>query len=183
MTAVKSTAEACRKGAALLEALLIDYEARDVFVNAEYASQLKRLHAASSQGAGLEKRAAAAAAVVTAAAAAAAAEGGGPPAGNRRGLPDLPQLYANGNLIGGLSELTALDDEGKLASTLAPYRIEHQRGLVDTDRGRGCDECGGKRFVVCNECNGSRRGRKVFDKYLKCSHCNENGLMVCSACK
>ena len=47
---------------------------------------------------------------------------------------------------------------------------------------RGCEECGGRRFVVCIECNGSRRGKEVFGKYLKCSHCNENGLMACATC-
>ena len=44
MTAVKATADACRQASGLLNALMIDVEARDVFVNLEYASQLKRRH-------------------------------------------------------------------------------------------------------------------------------------------
>ena len=170
MTAVKATAESCRKGAALLEALMIEFELRDVFVNLEYANQLRRLHAAT----GGDKESAGSIAEEASGTGAAGGKGRG------RGLPELPRLYANGNLIGGLAELIALDDEGRLASTLQPYRLEHQRGK-DIDR-RSCDECGGKRFVVCSECSGSRRGRKVFDKYMKCSHCNENGLMACAAC-
>ena len=39
-----------------------------------------------------------------------------------------------------------------------------------------------KRFYVCIVCNGSRRGKLAFGKYLNCSHCNENGLMACSTC-
>ena len=169
MSAVKVTADACRQAAALLEALLIEVDHRDVFVNGEYANQLRRLHAATlarSESDGAQE------------AAQAAANPGTSKAG--RGLPELPQLYANGTLIGGLNELRALDDEGKLVSTLAPYRLDHQRGR-EIER-RDCDECGGRRFLVCAECNGSRRGKLVFGKYLKCSHCNENGLSACPSC-
>ena len=67
-----------------------------------------------------------------------------------------------------------------ILSTLAPYRLDHQRGR-EIER-RDCDECGGRRFLVCAECNGSRRGKLVFGKYLKCSHCNENGLSACPSC-
>ena len=41
---------------------------------------------------------------------------------------------------------------------------------------------GGRRFLVCDECNGSRRGKQVFGKYLKCAYCNENGLRACASC-
>ena len=157
MTAVKVTADACRQAAGLLNALMIDVEARDVFVNLEYASQLKRLHAEHSGGATS-------------------------PTQSKKGLPELPQLYANGKLIGGLADLKALDDEGKLASTLEPYRLDHQRGREIEANKRHCDECGGRRFLVCDECNGSRRGKQVFGKYLKCAYCNENGLRACASC-
>ena len=136
---------------------MIDVEARDVFVNVEYASQLKRLHAEHSGGATS-------------------------PMQSKKGLPELPQLYANGKLIGGLADLKALDDEGKLASTLEPYRLDHQRGREIEANKRHCDECGGRRFLVCDECNGSRRGKQVFGKYLKCAYCNENGLRACASC-
>ena len=169
MSAVKVTADACRQAAALLDALLIEVDQRDVFVNAEYASQLRRLHAATLAQSGDDG---------AAAAAAAAASPGTQRTG--RGLPELPKLYANGKLIGGLSELRGLDDEGKLVATLAPYRLDHQRGR-ELER-RDCDECGGRRFLVCAECKGSRKGKLVFGKYLKCSYCNENGLTACPSC-
>jgi glutaredoxin domain-containing cysteine-rich protein 1 len=167
MSAVKATGERCRKAAALLEALLIEFEQRDIFVNVEYASQLRRLHkdsgAEDDGGKGSE---------------------GARAKGKARGLPELPQLYANGTLIGGLADLKALDDEGRLASSLHAFRIDHQRGMqrVDEVDRRGCEECGGRRFVVCIECSGSRRGKQVFGKYLKCSYCNENGLVPCATC-
>ena len=46
MTAVKQTAEACRQGQKLLESILVRADVRDVFKNAEYSSQLKRLSGA-----------------------------------------------------------------------------------------------------------------------------------------
>ena len=81
--------------------------------------------------------------------------------------------------------LQSLDDEGELASTLEQYKQDHlQRGLQrDPTDGADCETCGGRRFVVCSECNGSRKGKtQVFGKYLKCSFCNENGLQPCPSC-
>ena len=97
-------------------------------------------------------------------------------------MPELPQLYANGKLIGGLATLKSLDDEGKLASTLAPYRLDHIRGR-DLNKTTDCEDCGGRRFIVCTECRGTRKGSKqVFSKFLKCAYCNEAGLMACGTC-
>ena len=163
MTAVKVTAEACRQAAGLLEALLIDFEARDVFVNLEYANQLRRLAKDEAEAGGAPAPAAATNSL-----------------GLAKALPELPRLYANGKLIGTLAELKRLDDEGLLGSELQQYAIDHQRGRDVA--ARSCDECGGRRFVVCIECKGSCRGREVFGKFLKCSRCNENGLMACPSC-
>ena len=258
MTAVKVTAEACRQASSLLDALLIDFEERDIFVvrrtrplptpqralpaasphahvarsldmatltspraaalaplppqNLEYANQLRRLHAAQ-----LASQREGAAEVLDGAAVAAESS-----ASSRKApLPPLPQLYLNGGLVGSLDELRALDDEGELGPLLEPFgprpgpdadpdadadadadadpaskpgklgpllepfkRTALTSGAMHREGPRdACEVCGGKRFVVCSECNGSRRGRKVFDSYLKCSHCNENGLQVCQACK
>ena len=175
MGAVKMTAEACKQAQHLLDALLIRFEVRDVFVNLEYANQLRRLHAAHLKQSGE-------APPPLTAGGSGAGGGGGGAAPSRKPLPPLPQLYANGRHIGSLDELRALDDEGQLAPLLDEY---HADALADRDleRVRDCDQCGGRRFVVCRECNGSRRGRQnAFGSFLKCSHCNENGLVACTAC-
>ena len=119
----------------------------------------------------------------------AAARAAAPP-GKKAPLPPLPQLYLNGKLIGSLEELRALDDQGRLGPLLEAHKRDltsARPALVHATASQGgadlaCDACGGRRFVVCAECNGSRKGRKVFDSYLKCSHCNENGLQPCRAC-
>lgn len=50
MSAVKQTADACRQAAALLDALFVRYDMRDIFLNAEYAAQLRRLAPAKEDG-------------------------------------------------------------------------------------------------------------------------------------
>jgi glutaredoxin domain-containing cysteine-rich protein 1 len=172
MSAVKTTAESCRQAEKLLEALLINFQTRDIFVNIEYANQLRRLHAAHLASLPSQLDANGSAAV------AASSDGNWT---RKTPLPPLPQLYANGKLIGSLEELRYLDDEGQLTAVLEEYKRDCMPE-IGMDGDSGCDVCGDKRFVVCVECNGSRRGRKVFDKYMKCSHCNENGLQVCTAC-
>ena len=79
VAAVKQTAEACRQAQAMLDALLIKYEARDVFVNAEYASQLKRVDNVAIGARG------------------------------KKELPTLPRLYVNGKLIGDWDALRKMD--------------------------------------------------------------------------
>ena len=170
MTAVKTTADACRAASQLMQALMVDFEERDVFITLDYANQLRRLHAAHLASLPVQPDAAPAAAST-------ASDG----RSRRAPLPQLPQLYANGRCVGGYDELRALDDEGQLGQLLEPYRRD-ATSAVRADVARDCDMCGGKRFVVCAVCNGSRRGRKVFDNYLKCAHCNENGLQSCPTC-
>ena len=71
--------------------------------------------------------------------------------------------------------------EGIEFHQLRDYRVDFQRGRdLDHD---DCMLCGSRRFIVCSECKGSRRGnQKRFGKFLKCSVCNENGLMPCPSC-
>jgi len=144
MSAVKSTADACRQAAALLDTLAIQFEIRDVFVNHQYANQLRRL-------VGIEGKSA---------------------------LPLLPQLYANAKLIGGLDVLRQLNEDSRLVQELHDFRLGIKQMVCE----RECDECAGHRFVMCAHCHGSRRGRNTGFGQLKCSHCNENGLMPCMLC-
>ena len=147
MSAVKQTREGCKHVTALLDALMVKYEARDVFVDLAYANQLRRL----------------------------ANCGGG-----KAPLPQLPQLYVDGERIGGREEIEDLNEAGELKAKVEAYVI-NMRG-VEADE-RDCAVCMGKRFVICTECGGTRKGRATaFGSTMKCSNCNENGLMACPEC-
>ena len=52
---------------------------------------------------------------------------------------------------------------------------------------RGCEGCGGARFVPCWECGGSCKVVVAADGGAatateRCGKCNENGLMMCPIC-
>jgi hypothetical protein len=44
-----------------------------------------------------------------------------------------------------------------------------------------CFKCGGYRYVLCTQCNGSKKKYNNFT-YLKCTICNEDGLLRCDSC-
>jgi glutaredoxin domain-containing cysteine-rich protein 1 len=87
----------------------------------------------------------------------------------------LPQLLADGRLVGGADEVRQLNEAGQLRLLLD--------GAAGQDPAFVCDACGGVRFVPCAGCGG---GRKVYveeeDRVLRCGDCNENGLVRCGNC-
>lgn len=88
----------------------------------------------------------------------------------------VPVVFVKGRLIGGAEEVVKLDEEGKLGILL--------RGIPKAAT-EGCKGCGGIRFVMCVECSGSCKVLGEEDgkmKNLKCSKCNENGLIQCPFC-
>ncbi|KAJ8477418.1 hypothetical protein OPV22_021145 [Ensete ventricosum] len=98
-----------------------------------------------------------------------------------RAIP--PSLFIRGRYVGGADEVLGLHEQGRLLALL--------RG-APRDRSAGeeaCRGCGGVRFVVCWECNGSRKiyhGEEEEEEEeagpAQCRHCNENGLVVCPIC-
>uniref|UniRef100_A0A0D9WVP4 Glutaredoxin domain-containing protein n=1 Tax=Leersia perrieri TaxID=77586 RepID=A0A0D9WVP4_9ORYZ len=87
-----------------------------------------------------------------------------------------PRLFVRGRDVGAAAQVLSLHEDGRLLSLL----------LSSTKRRRGggggkCGACGGVGFVVCGECDGSR---KVFDggRGERCRGCNENGLVMCRLC-
>ncbi|CAD6261009.1 unnamed protein product [Miscanthus lutarioriparius] len=85
----------------------------------------------------------------------------------------VPAVFVRGRHVGGAAEVAKLEEEGKLKVLL--------EGLP---RARvWCAGCAGVRFVMCRDCNGSR---KVLDaerkETVKCGECNENGLVRCPIC-
>ncbi|CAI9766385.1 unnamed protein product [Fraxinus pennsylvanica] len=85
----------------------------------------------------------------------------------------VPLVFVKGRLIGGADEMVKLDEEGKLEILFD--------GIPRA--AAGCRRCGGVRFLMCTRCYGSC---KLLDeerkKSVKCSECNENGLIQCSMC-
>ncbi|KAF8667367.1 hypothetical protein HU200_053046 [Digitaria exilis] len=85
----------------------------------------------------------------------------------------VPAVFVRSRHVGGAAEVAKLEEEGKLKALL--------EGLP---RARvWCAGCAGVRFVMCRDCNGSR---KVLDaerkETTKCEECNENGLVRCPIC-
>ncbi|XP_040382108.1 uncharacterized protein At3g28850-like [Oryza brachyantha] len=97
-----------------------------------------------------------------------------------------PRLFVRGRDVGGASQVLALHEDGRLVALLSPGTKTRSHGAAAADgggTGGKCDACGGLRFVVCRECDGSR---KVFDgergRGVRCRGCNENGLVMCTLC-
>ncbi|TVU01745.1 hypothetical protein EJB05_52739, partial [Eragrostis curvula] len=85
----------------------------------------------------------------------------------------VPAVFVRGKHVGGAAEVAKLEEDGKLKALLDGL----PRARV------WCAGCAGVRFVMCRDCNGSR---KVLDaerkETLKCDQCNENGLVRCPIC-
>ncbi|GAB4858105.1 hypothetical protein Ancab_016007 [Ancistrocladus abbreviatus] len=103
-----------------------------------------------------------------------------------------PRVFVKGRYLGGADEVLRIHEEGRLGELL--------EGLPKVKFGQVCDGCGGARFLPCFQCNGSckmvkdddrgekgggeamgwRRRRRII--VVKCSDCNENGLVLCPIC-
>ncbi|XP_050383460.1 uncharacterized protein At5g39865 [Argentina anserina] len=90
-----------------------------------------------------------------------------------------PRLFIKGRYIGGTDEVVVLHEQGKLKKLFGGIPLDLSNSP--------CSRCANMRFVVCFNCNGSR---KVFadgdhekdELHVKCAECNENGLIRCSIC-
>ncbi|CAJ2644103.1 uncharacterized protein At5g39865-like [Trifolium pratense] len=89
----------------------------------------------------------------------------------RRSVP-LPCVFIGGEYIGGVDEFRKIYDSGELQEMME--RLPKSIPNV-------CDFCGGMRFVVCDECDGSHR-LFVENGCRTCPSCNTNGLIRCPAC-
>ncbi|KAI3439787.1 Glutaredoxin domain-containing protein [Psidium guajava] len=100
-----------------------------------------------------------------------------------------PRVFVRGRYLGGAEEVMRIVEEGGLGELL--------EGLPKRKAGMLCEGCGGVRFLPCFRCNGSckvlvnlvmvneegedgeKPGRVVV---VRCSDCNENGLVLCPIC-
>lgn len=94
-----------------------------------------------------------------------------------------PRLFIKGRYIGGAEEVVVLNEQGKLRKLLEQIPLDDHHELNEP-----CKGCAGFGFVVCSICNGSC---KVFtddevedddELFIRCSNCNENGLVKCLHC-
>lgn len=88
-----------------------------------------------------------------------------------------PRLFIRGRHIGGADEVVGLHEQGLLRQLL--------QGIPLISSNHPCSGCAGVRFVLCLNCNGSRKitleGRSS-KAAVRCLDCNENGLVKCSVC-
>ncbi|CAH9077278.1 unnamed protein product [Cuscuta epithymum] len=95
-----------------------------------------------------------------------------------------PRVFVRGRYIGGADVVLRIAEEGGLGDLL--------QGLPKLRVGYVCEGCGGARFLPCFTCNGSckmvmmvredmeeKHGKTVV---VRCSDCNENGLVLCPIC-
>ncbi|XVE96265.1 hypothetical protein REPUB_Repub02eG0206000 [Reevesia pubescens] len=90
-----------------------------------------------------------------------------------------PKLFIKGRYIGGADEVIGLHEQGKLKKLLEGIPSGFPNSL--------CTGCANMRFLVCSNCNGSRKvyaENQAGDDQLcmKCPDCNENGLVKCHVC-
>ncbi|XP_076894952.1 uncharacterized protein At3g28850-like [Bidens hawaiensis] len=93
-----------------------------------------------------------------------------------------PRVFVKGRYVGGVDAMVKAMEDGSLDHLL--------EGLPKSKNGYVCEGCGGVRFLPCFRCNGSckmvdwkeegARGRKRV--VVRCSDCNENGLVHCPIC-
>ena len=95
-----------------------------------------------------------------------------------------PRVFVKGRYIGGAEELLKIVEEGLLGEII--------EGLPRKRIGAICEGCGNMKFLPCFQCNGSckmvmvvkedagkKQGRRVV---VRCTDCNENGLVLCPIC-
>lgn len=92
--------------------------------------------------------------------------------GEERAVP--PKLFIRGRLIGGADEVIGLHERGELRELL--------QGIPLDSSTSSCTQCGNFRFVICSNCSGSCRVVADAEKRIKCTECNENGLVKCPTC-
>lgn len=85
----------------------------------------------------------------------------------------LPRVFIGGRYIGGAEEIRQLHEAGELK--------KYVEGLIPADFST-CEVCGGHRFILCDECNGSHKYYSEKGGFRTCTACNENGLIRCPSC-
>nr|GMD14067.1 Glutaredoxin-related protein [Ipomoea batatas] len=80
----------------------------------------------------------------------------------------LPRVFIGGRYIGGAEEIRQMHEAGELK--------QYVEGLPPAKPGT-CEVCGGHRFLLCADCDGSRKYYSEKAGFRVCKTCNENGLI------
>lgn len=92
-----------------------------------------------------------------------------------------PRLFIKGRHIGGADEVVGLHEQGKLKKLLEGIPLSPTNNSP-------CKGCGGMKFLLCVNCNGSCKVIADGDGdgddllHIRCPECNENGLIKCPIC-
>ncbi|CAL4067169.1 unnamed protein product, partial [Meganyctiphanes norvegica] len=91
----------------------------------------------------------------------------------------VPHVFLEGQYLGDAEQIEMMNESGELRRLLAQYRTE---SVTST-----CNTCGGFRLLPCSVCRGSKKSvhRNDFTLEfvaLKCSSCDESGLVKCEDC-
>ena len=72
------------------------------------------------------------------------------------------------------------------------FLLSHLRRLPAFRQSGECTACGGEGFIICHDCGGDKKALRLrYGKAtsstqvhhdLKCTQCNENGLLPCPVC-
>ncbi|KAJ7963934.1 Glutaredoxin [Quillaja saponaria] len=85
----------------------------------------------------------------------------------------LPRVFIGGVYAGGVEEIKQLYESGELKKLIRALPVKDLNV---------CDFCGGLKFVVCEECNGSHKVYMEKSGFKTCTACNVNGLIRCPSC-
>ncbi|KAK8498352.1 hypothetical protein V6N13_052145 [Hibiscus sabdariffa] len=85
----------------------------------------------------------------------------------------LPRVFIGGRYMGGAEEIEQLHESGELKKL-----VERCPGAEPGT----CHICGGYRFLLCNQCDGSCKLYTQISGFRICTACNENGLIRCPSC-
>ncbi|EYU31548.1 hypothetical protein MIMGU_mgv1a022765mg [Erythranthe guttata] len=99
-----------------------------------------------------------------------------------------PRLFVKGRYIGGFEEVMKIVEEGYIGKLLEGLP------MIKGGYNNVCEGCGGVGFLPCFTCYGSckmtviineqvnKKKKKNKSVVVKCSDCNENGLVICPIC-
>ncbi|CAK9323878.1 unnamed protein product [Citrullus colocynthis] len=87
----------------------------------------------------------------------------------------LPRVFIGGRYIGGAEEIKLMNESGELKRLIE--RLPEAAATPSC-----CEVCGGIRFVVCEECDGSHKIYVEKIGFRSCNACNINGLIRCPSC-
>lgn len=107
-------------------------------------------------------------------------------AGNDKASALPPRVFVKGMYIGGAEEVLRLAEEGVFGEMVRGLPSKKAGGCRRGCDGDGaCDGCGGLFFLPCFRCNGSCKVVKGWGSsavVVRCTECNENGLVPCPIC-